>query len=323
MSHPTRFLSRLLAGLSVVFVAAYAACGEPAVTDPPDPLLAPKGGGGKPVKVTEVIPPEAEQGQTVQGMRILGSGFEEGAVVAFHPSGEGDGDPDPNITVGPSNFINSGELLVDVTIDENTEVGTKDVSVQLRGGRRGVGSDMLHVTTKGLVLEARLSAAPATPPPGVYQDGSPAPYLAGWYLDSGTFHLPSDCGGREFTLVLTGTGVTVPCDVLLVLPGLRDAAACATAGCYGDEPIINRKKNGRGKASANFGTAVSLYWLDGGRHNLVFSDASLAIGMDASGNATKRVVASRVEHWVEPWNGDTYVDEFDFALDVTVTEVLP
>ena len=251
---------RLLAGVPLIVVAA---CGDSAVTDPPDPSLAK--GGGKPIKVTEVIPPTAEQGQTILGMIIRGSGFEEGAVVRFHPSGQGDGEPDPSITVGPSNFISDRRLEVDVTIDLATEIGAKDVSVQLRGGRRGVGSDKLEVTSKGdptatVVINTGVTGA------GVYGDGG-GPY-SGIFSSEGNLDLwvSADCP-REMRLDLRGQGLGAPFgSVIASCSGNGGSSASpritvplllgASAGALLGDPVPSG-------SSGLLGDAAHYYFLDG------------------------------------------------------------
>lgn len=105
-----------------------------------------KGGGpnsGNP-SVTSVDPPYAYQGEVINGVRIFGSNYAEGAQAAW----ERNGVPDPRIVVHQTRYVSASELEADITILEDAEMGAYNVAVTLVGGKRGVGIESFEVKSR-------------------------------------------------------------------------------------------------------------------------------------------------------------------------------
>ncbi len=102
------------------------------------------GGNGADLTVTGVDPTTAPQDTTVD-VRIFGSGFERGSKVLF----ERDGVAAEKVTTNSTKFVNSGELVANMTIALDAETGLYDVAVFSPPGRKGIGSELFEVKLKG------------------------------------------------------------------------------------------------------------------------------------------------------------------------------
>ncbi|MHC4709047.1 MAG: hypothetical protein ACYTA3_01110 [Planctomycetota bacterium] len=137
----------------------------------------PPSGGGD-IIVDSADPSEGEQGTVGLQIRVLGSGFEKGAKVAFHLPGETD--PDAGMTVQSTSFVSDTELIATTDIALDAEVSSRDISVSFRG-RRGIGTERFHVKTnsgigqlEGTPLKAtwlELSGVMASDLSADYEDG--------------------------------------------------------------------------------------------------------------------------------------------------------
>jgi len=141
--------ARRLVATSFLFASVgMLACEGDPPTSPDLQIRAAKGGGGrKPVKVTEAIPPEGEQGATDLVVRVLGSGFDDGSEAAFHLPGEPN--PDPKVkNKGLTRFVSESELEVTIDIELDAEVAKRDIVVTAFRGRRGIGTEKFEVKQK-------------------------------------------------------------------------------------------------------------------------------------------------------------------------------
>jgi hypothetical protein len=107
--------------------------------------LAKGGGGGPGPKVNEVDPPSAPQDTTLD-VRVLGSGFDETAVVTFTL----DGVPTDSVRTISTTFVSSKEVIANITIATDAVVDLYDAEVFLSGpGKKGIGANLFAVTEKG------------------------------------------------------------------------------------------------------------------------------------------------------------------------------
>ena len=108
-------------------------------------IQAAKGGGrGTPVKVEETDPPGAEQ-ETTLDVRVLGSGFDDGAEVTLLLGGQA---APEEVRTNHTTFVGDGELVANVTIDLEATVGLWDVEVMTLRGKKGIGIEMFEVKEK-------------------------------------------------------------------------------------------------------------------------------------------------------------------------------
>ena len=172
----------------------------------------PKDDGGE-IIVKSADPPDGEQGAVGLQIRVLGSGFEKGAKVAFHlklENGETDPDPDPGMTVQSTRFVSSTEVVATTDIALDAELSSRDISVSFRG-RRGIGTEKFHVKVTGKPVEIQVDAALEDPAgtAGVFSDGMGDPDVddavtVGVYAGENTtarFRLKPQCiEGRSMSL---------------------------------------------------------------------------------------------------------------------------
>ncbi len=206
MTMSSLYARRLVAtGFLFAAVGMLACEGDPATSPDGVQIRAakpPKDGGGE-IIVDSAEPPDGEQGAVGLQIRVLGSGFEKGAKVAFHLSGETD--PDAGMTVQSTSFVNSTEVIATTNIALDAVVSSRDISVSFRG-RRGIGTEKFHVKVSGKPVETQVDAAledPATETPGVFSDGSPSAGFADYDGDNTTarFRLIPQCAdGRSMSL---------------------------------------------------------------------------------------------------------------------------
>jgi len=87
-------------------------------------------------------PPYGDRGTTLD-VQVIGSGFTAGAAATWLLNGVANGHVHTNST----QFVNSTELVANITIDDEATLAFWDVQVALIGGKNGVGSDAFEVTT--------------------------------------------------------------------------------------------------------------------------------------------------------------------------------
>ena len=86
-------------------------------------------------------PPGAPAGTTLD-VRVLGSGFDNGSVVAFLL----DGQPAPALQTNATRFVSKRELVANLTISFAAAVDLYDVAVTTSRGKRGVGIELFEVS---------------------------------------------------------------------------------------------------------------------------------------------------------------------------------
>jgi hypothetical protein len=102
------------------------------------------GGKGDDPTVTGVDPTSAPQDTTLD-VRVFGSGYERGSKVVF----ERDGVAAEKVMTNSTRFVDSGELVANMTIALDAETGLYDVAVFSSGRRKGIGAELFKVKLKG------------------------------------------------------------------------------------------------------------------------------------------------------------------------------
>ncbi len=134
--------------LVLAAVAAALGCGDQPTQPQVDGVSLAKGGGGNgggDPKVRDTDPASAPQDTTLD-VRVVGSGFEPGAVATFLL----DGVATNRVHTNSTQFVGARELRANITIAIDAIVDLYDVEVRLAGpGRRGIGADLFAVVEKG------------------------------------------------------------------------------------------------------------------------------------------------------------------------------
>ena len=133
--------------LVLAALAGAIGCGDPPTQPGVDSVSLAKGGngGGGGPKVRQTDPDSAPQDITLD-VRVLGSGFEPGAVATFLLDGVATG----GVRTNSTGFVSAKELVANITISEDAIIDLYDVEVFLAGpGRRGIGADLFAVVEKG------------------------------------------------------------------------------------------------------------------------------------------------------------------------------
>lgn len=139
----------------LALAALFWACSESGITDGGlDRSLeraaeAAKGGngGGGPDKdptVTAVEPDTVPQDTTID-LTVSGRDFDDGSVAEFGI----DGVVTEKVRTNNTTFVDSRTLIANVTVEIDATVGDYDALVTTKRGRKGVGTEKLHITTKG------------------------------------------------------------------------------------------------------------------------------------------------------------------------------
>lgn len=132
---------RRLALLAQVWAAA-ACYNAPADLGGPSLAKAPSG----PV-VTSTAPDFAGRDTTLD-VRVLGSGFDDGSVVAFLLGGAAD----PGVVTHSTRFVSSSELVANITVAANAVTDYRDVAVTTAIGKKGIGTAKFQVV-EPLILQ--------------------------------------------------------------------------------------------------------------------------------------------------------------------------
>jgi uncharacterized membrane protein len=197
MSSQRRSLAAVAASFTLLSGLMIAGCQQnsPAGPSVTDIRLAKGGGGGKGPKVDAADPPSAPQDTTLD-VRVLGSGFDNGAAVTFTIEGT----PQPELRTNATTFVNDDELVANVTIDVDAPIDLYDVEVVSRSGKKGTGADLFRVRIKGerfnyTITDLGAGSAMDINDAGLIVGGSASDRAARW-IDTG--------GG--YTMELLGDG---------------------------------------------------------------------------------------------------------------------
>lgn len=110
------------------------------------------------ITVSSASPNNAPQGTSGLNVTIAGSGFAKGTKATWYVTGTTN---TGGVTVNSTTFVNSNELVANISIPENATVSGYDILVANTSGRTGVGSDAFTVNP-----EAVTSALSPTDPTG-------------------------------------------------------------------------------------------------------------------------------------------------------------
>ena len=139
LSNSSRRSCFLLLGLLVV-----AACSEQAPVAPlaPESALAARGGGqGPTVRSTD---PDSATVDTTLNVHVFGSGFDVGSRADWAFKGV----VSDKIVTNSTQFVSANELVANITIARNADLGSHDVIVTTAAGKPGMGTELFVVTLK-------------------------------------------------------------------------------------------------------------------------------------------------------------------------------
>lgn len=121
---------------------ALSACTDEAPTGPsPSSAALAKVGEGPTVKATK---PDSATVDTTLNVRVIGSGFDQGSRADWAYKGV----VSDKITTNSTQFVSSMELLANITIARNADIGSHDVIVTTSSGKGGIGTELFLVTLK-------------------------------------------------------------------------------------------------------------------------------------------------------------------------------
>ncbi len=100
------------------------------------------------VIVSAAVPDNAPQGSVSMSVLVKGNGFKKGAIAKWLVTGS---ETDTGkVTVNSTTFVNSNELLANITIASDAQTEKKlDIKVTLTSGRTGKGIELFSVMKKG------------------------------------------------------------------------------------------------------------------------------------------------------------------------------
>ncbi len=98
------------------------------------------------VQVTAADPTSTVQGTINLNVKVTGKGFKNGAKAKWFVTGT----TDPGgVTVNSTSFVNSGELVANITVADTASIANFDIQVLNSDGRGGKGTELFAVTAKG------------------------------------------------------------------------------------------------------------------------------------------------------------------------------
>ena len=99
------------------------------------------------ITVTSATPNNAQQGTTNLNVKVAGSGFANGATSTWYVTGTTD---TGGVLVNSTTFVNSNQVVANITIPGNATVSGYDIVVKNTSGRTGVGSDQFTVNPEAV-----------------------------------------------------------------------------------------------------------------------------------------------------------------------------
>src|SRR5688572_11241851 len=132
---------------TILTLVALGACADDGVMEPQkaapegDVSAARAGSQGPTVKSTD---PDSATVDTTLNVRVFGSGYDQGSRADWAFKGVVSDKIVTNSTV----FVSSTELIANITIAGNANVGSHDVIVTTSSGKPGIGTELFVVTLK-------------------------------------------------------------------------------------------------------------------------------------------------------------------------------
>ncbi len=99
------------------------------------------------ITVTSATPNNAQQGTANLNVSVAGSGFANGATTTWYVSGTTD---TGGVVVNSTTFVNSSQVVANITIPGNATVSGYDIVVKNTSGRTGVGSDQFTINQEAV-----------------------------------------------------------------------------------------------------------------------------------------------------------------------------
>ena len=130
--------------LLLVSFLAFSACTDraPMGPSPTEAALAKSSGGNGPT-VRSAIPDSATVDTTLN-VRVLGSGFDQGSRADWAFKGV----VSDKIVTNSTRFVSSSELVANITIARDANLGKHDIIVMTSAGKGGIGTELFAVTMK-------------------------------------------------------------------------------------------------------------------------------------------------------------------------------
>jgi probable HAF family extracellular repeat protein len=135
--------------LLLVGFFAFSACTDPAPTgpSPSGAALARAAAAGKGPTVRSAVPDSATVDTTLN-VRVLGSGYDQGSRADWAFKGV----PSPKVVTNSTQFVSSTELVANITIARDANIGRYDVIVTTSAGKGGIGTELFAITLKAIDL---------------------------------------------------------------------------------------------------------------------------------------------------------------------------
>jgi len=134
--------------LLLIGFLAFSACTDRAPTGPsPSGIALAVGGGGQGPTVKSTDPDTATVDTTLN-VRVFGSGYDQGSRANWAFKGV----VSDKIVTNSTQFVSSTELVANITIARNANLGSHDVIVTTSSGKGGIGTELFVVTLKTIPL---------------------------------------------------------------------------------------------------------------------------------------------------------------------------
>lgn len=144
-------LSHLFARSRLLFLGllAFSACNDrvPPTGPAPSGIALARAGGGKGPSVRSTIPDSATVDTTLN-VRVIGGGFDVGSRADWAFKGV----VSEKIVTNSTQFVSSTELIANITIARDANLGRHDVIVTTSAGKGGIGTELFEVTLKAIDL---------------------------------------------------------------------------------------------------------------------------------------------------------------------------